>query len=490
MNASSVLGFEFSPAQDPVRRNDGWGQGTLKIGGRPYWFFNSESEPKPVEWTWVDFLEHIAEVWGALVSEQAYPFGWLNVATHPGELWKVAEGRWARLRDVTADQEEPQLLAFDRRHNLSAAWKGIGLPALTWLRVGETLWLCPEGGEPIRASFADCRDTLVSFGNKLAEVYSSSSNPRVAAAVLSWRERGDVFRSNFLGIVTGLSRDQLQAIQGGQDDSSYWELAANTDWESGQVDEGELLAAARMTAGVIDVASISRVVKNIRGLRKRRCDALDALSAKATAYLASKRSESAFEAGYQAADFLKSNSPEAGRKYVDIGDLFLKLNVELVDINLGTDKVDAVAVWGARGPCVLLNTVRAYAHDDKRTRMTLAHELCHLLVDRRGGLPFCEVLGGNVDHYVERRAKAFSAELLLPRASVEGDWIREHRNFSNFQLMLTQTYGVSKTVACTQVYNSNVFAKLDRPAQDYVESRLHKFEGQQSQDSVRVAGVV
>ena len=490
MKASPVLRFEFSPARDPNLRNDGWGQGTLQVYGRPYWFFNSESEPKPVEWTWVDFLEHVAEVWGSLIAEQAYPFNWLDEATHPGELWKVADRRWAKMGGTVADQEEPLLVAFDRRHNLSAAWKGIGLPALTWFRVGETVWLCPEGGDPIRASFHECRSALVSLGNELADAYSASSNARVATAVSAWRGRGEVFRSHFPEIATGLSRDQILSIQGGQNASSYWEFSSTSDWESGQVAEGELLAAARMTAGILDTASIGRVVRDIRRLSNRICEELDTLTAKTSAHVASVQARFAFEAGYCAADFFKVSSSITNQKYVDIREVLGRLNVGLIDLDLGTNKIDAVAIWGTRGPYVVLNSVRKYAENEKRTRMTLAHELCHLLVDRKGGLPFCEVLGGQVDDFVERRASAFAAELLLPRESVEYDWRLWRDGFQDFLLMLGQVYGVSKSVACAQIHNCTVFAKLDHLAQDYVEKRL-RIEGYTNPEAVRVvAGVV
>lgn len=485
MKANPVLRFEFAPAEDSAHRNDGWGRGTLLFNGQPYWFSNTEKEPQPVEWTWVDLLEHVAEVWGSLVSEQAYPFSWLAEAAHPGELWKVADRRWARLGEDAANQEEPRLIEFDRRHNLSAAWKGLGLPALTWLRVGETVWLSPEAGDPVRASFDECREALVRLGDEMAKAYSQSSNPRVAAAVIAWSRRGETFRSHFLELATGLSRDQLQAIQGGQDATSYWEIAANSNWESGEVEEGELLAAARMTASVLDATSIGRVLRAVRNIKRTRCEELDAIAAKTTAHLAGKRVTFAFESGYVAADYFKNSSADARRKFVDIRELLRRLGVEVVDIDFGTNLIDAVALWGARGPCIMLNTGRAHADHDKRTRMTLAHELAHLLVDRKGGLPFCEVLGGQVDDFVERRANAFAAELLLPRASVVYEWTQWRGDFRGFLLLLGHDYGVSNKVKCAQIHNSAVFAKLDRDAREYVTKHLVDFEGRTNPGMVR-----
>jgi Zn-dependent peptidase ImmA (M78 family) len=489
MKASQVLHFEFSPDEDLKRREDGWGKGTLLLNGQPYWFSNSEREPQPVEWTWIDFLEHIADIWAALVSEQSYPFEWLSEVSHPGEIWKVAEWRWARMDDSVADLEEPLLIAFDRRHNLSAAWHGLGLPALTWLRVGATVWLCPEQGEPIRASFDDCVRTLLKFGNDLSETYAESRNPRVAATVTAWRNRGEVLRNQFVKLVTGLSQDQIQVIQGQQEASEYWEIAANSDWDSGQVSEGQLLAAARMTAGVLEMNTIECMVKTIRDLKKHSCDKLDELTTKATSYLAGRQTKFAYEAGYVTADFI-TNSLEPQKPYVDIENLLREqLSIEMVEVDLGTDRIDAIALWGTRGPCIVMNIAHKFSGNPKRRRMTLAHEFCHLLVDRSGGLPFCEVLGGKVDYFIEQRANAFAAELLLPRATVEHEWALtlSHLSFSEFVTMLGDKYGVSKTVTYAQIYNSPVFVKFDQITQTRIAQRLQRFNTSQMPETIRTA---
>lgn len=491
MKASFVFNFEFAPDEDAEQRSNGWGRGILFLNGRPYWYTNTEEDPQPVEWTWVDLLEHLAEAWPFLVSEQSYPFVWLEGVAHPGDLWTVADRRWAGRGGEVADKEEPALIEFGRRHNLSAGWKGLGLPALTWLRVGKTVWLSPEMGDPIRASFSDCRDTLVGLGNEMAKAYSQSTNPRVAAAVAAWNRRGEATRSQFLEIATGLSPTQLRAIQGGQDAISYWELAANSDWASGVVEDGELLAAARMTAGILDEASISRVLRTIRRARRNRCDELDALSAKAATYIAAKRPNYAFESGYVAAEFFKDTVVDARRRFVDVGDLLRKLNVDVFDYDFETDLIDAVAVWGSRGPCIGLNLSRRFADHGKRTRMTLAHELGHLLIDRSGGLPFGDVIGGRVDDFVERRANAFAAELLLPRASVVHEWSQWRGDFRGFLMLLGHEYGVSNKVACAQIHNCSVFEKIDGPAREYVAKRLLDFEGRVHPTSVKMAtGVV
>jgi Zn-dependent peptidase ImmA (M78 family) len=63
-----------------------------------------------------------------------------------------------------------------------------------------------------------------------------------------------------------------------------------------------------------------------------------------------------------------------------------------------SDRIDAVACWGPRhGPAVLLNREGRHAHTERGARATLAHEICHLLIDRQGSLPLAGQWLGLID---------------------------------------------------------------------------------------------
>lgn len=109
-----------------------------------------------------------------------------------------------------------------------------------------------------------------------------------------------------------------------------------------------------------------------------------------------------------------------------------------------------------------------------------------LVLDRAGGLPFCEVLGGALDDFMERRANAFAAELLLPRSTVEQRWASMPRTIGDFIAALKHEFGVSKLVACAQIYNSQVFAKLNGQEQRFLETRLGRADTFGSQDAIKV----
>ncbi len=212
-----ILHFEFTPADDPKLRNDGYGKGMLILDGHPFWYSNTETDPQPVEWTWVDFLEHLAGIWAPLISEQAYAFEWLNdVAPDPGEMWRCAESRWTRLGEEVADAEEPILYDFHRRHNLAAGWKGIALPALFCLHVGDSVLLLPENGIPLRASSTACKDSIQAIGDAMASAFEHSANPRVILAVLAWQASQERLCNTFFVLAPGPTELEIREIELGK----------------------------------------------------------------------------------------------------------------------------------------------------------------------------------------------------------------------------------------------------------------------------------
>lgn len=466
--------FDFSPSKDSAKLNDGWGEGVLYVFGNPYWYSGGEGEAKPIEWTWVDLLEYFALNWGWLIFEQSYPYSWLKNVSHPGDLWGVAEERWSKLGEEFAEVEEKKLLAFDRRHNLAFAWKGLSLPSITLMRNGMVCWVCVEGQDPIRASFSSCRNELVLICDLLAKSFEFSTNPRVEKAINNWKSRDKIASKLFFESATGLSRDSLILIQGGAESFEFWGVAANDHLMDGVLEEGPLLAAARMTAGILDEESISRVLDAIREIKPGSFDELEKISLRVQEYLLSIPFESPFQYGYAVAGFIRKIFGIDDFSRFEIESILSSLGVDVACISLQAKRIDAVAVWGSRGPCVILNKDREHTAQE-RTRMTLAHEFGHLILDRLEGLPFCEVLGGAVDSFMERRAFAFAAELLLPRSSVE--YIQRSENFKSVHCLinnLSERFEISISVACAQICNSQVFQLLEVKDQNFVRRRLSR----------------
>ena len=489
MSHNNVLRWEFAPACAPADAAAGWGRGILYLLGQPFWYAGSQQNPQPIEWTWVDVLEYLATHWGALLLEQSLPFGWLGAAPDPASLWPVAERRWATKDDATADQEEAVLLAFERRHNLAYACKGMALPALTLLRNGQIYWLCAQDQPPVRVPLADIHAGLHAMGESLARAFAHSTHPRVRAAVQAWEQREQQASADFLRWTTGLEVAFLDKLQGSTSAPAFWQLPAANDASLGMealLQEGPLLAAARMAKQWSDpesqLAITHQLLQAVRQVLNRPTPgshqpALDKLTTQCARFLQQRAasqgpSEFAFATGYAVAEWVRSQWGLDRPVYLDIARLLQEtLGVNVLEQALGTPAIDALAVWGSTPACIVLNSQRQHP-DTERTRMTLAHELAHLLLDRDNGLPFCEVLGGAVDGFMERRAYAFAAELLLPRSVVEARHAQFRGTFRELVFDLKQEFGVSKSVVCAQICNSKVWDRLDDQAQQFVDQRL------------------
>jgi len=104
--------------------------------------------------------------------------------------------------------------------------------------------------------------------------------------------------------------------------------------------------------------------------------------------------------------------------FLDIEAVLSELGVQVDEADLSDATVDGATVWSTEhGPVIVLNTLSAKNQPWAR-RMTLAHELCHLLVDRRAAAELMVASTPWAPPDLERRANAFAAELLLPKAGI------------------------------------------------------------------------
>ena len=135
--------------------------------------------------------------------------------------------------------------------------------------------------------------------------------------------------------------------------------------------------------------------------------------------------------------------------------------------------LDAIAAWGDRhGPAVLINTAPgAMALHEHRRRTSLAHEICHLLLDRSGALPLVEVLGGRTPEMVEQRARAFAAEFLLPR-SVAADAVRAGSDLEKVVVELSEKYCLSQELVAWQITNSETYYLLNAQQRGHLERMI------------------
>ncbi|MFZ1640539.1 MAG: ImmA/IrrE family metallo-endopeptidase [Candidatus Contendobacter sp.] len=454
------IDLSYQPDPSPAKAADGWGAGMLWLNGRAFWFFSAPEAPQPVVWTWIDLLEHLAACWPWLRIESPWPLDWLAAPMLEGSnFWHVADDRWQVLDEAAADGEEARLLDFAHRHNLAAGWQGLQVPALYWYRLGQDVRLCPEGLSPIVLPFAEAIAVLERLGNEIAAGLNASAQPRARQALAAWAARERVALRRRIEIATGLEDPVLAEIQAGQADESFWNLSQVANDHNFAANS--LLAAARMTTGKLDPPRVAAVLGLLRALPPARVlPRLEALTQQlqTAAWLTA---DTPFTQGYALAGALCEALGLAESQVFEPDHWLAEWGVAVQSASFGTVDLEAIAVWGDRGPAILVNDApnirpaHRFGH-----RFVLAHEIGHLLADRARALPAAEVLGGQILPAIEQRANAFAAEILLPRRAAA----RSYRQATSLEAAvkgLVEAFEVSRLVAKTQIKNSNAASGAD-----------------------------
>ena len=168
-----------------------------------------------------------------------------------------------------------------------------------------------------------------------------------------------------------------------------------------------------------------------------------------------------WECGYRLARHVR-------RRFVDLGvcrpgapvpieDVIRLLGVRICSVNLGSRDVDGVCLMDEDGRALaVLNTAGRLSATSSGKRSTLAHEFCHFAFDA----PRFQVIGQadlrrSPDSMLEKRANAFAAELLLPRAVLlkfAGAYSLER---SRLQYLATK-FGVGMQLAVHQAENAGI----------------------------------
>ena len=125
-------------------------------------------------------------------------------------------------------------------------------------------------------------------------------------------------------------------------------------------------------------------------------------------------SSKSWDQGYELASHARE-SLNLGDERIDPAAILEDLGVKRQEIELSDAKVRAVAICGdGLQPVVAINQSCINNKSDQGLRFTLAHELCHLLIDREIGVPLAVASGPWAPIDIEQRANAFASEFLLP----------------------------------------------------------------------------
>lgn len=432
----------------------GWLRASVHVDGKPYWPSDASATPAGFDWTWIDLLAYLAEHWSALMLEESWPIP-LGQVANPADLTRKAKERWQEFPIERIDEEESLLLSFMERHNLAYAFNGAYVPMLFWLRTGKTLWLVTEDDIARRVDFATARGQLERIGEQLAQAFADSQHPQVRSVIAAWSSRTDRLGDHFLAYRSGLNPERIAQL-GARIDLG---IPAANDILLGT--EPPALAAARMSRFVLTTDQIGVIMERLQRVPATQSEIFAERSPAALSLIERCATQPPWQQGYAVAIWLREQLGLSLRDSPDPEALLRDEGVIIDTLMLDTPHLDAIACWGTVQASILLNghPQARPAHRHGR-RTTLAHELCHLLVDRERALPVAEVLGGDVDLESEKRANAFAAEWLLPRAWA-AQALRQAESVEQAIGALSQRHEVSPHLVAWQILNAQTHLTED-----------------------------
>lgn len=164
-----------------------------------------------------------------------------------------------------------------------------------------------------------------------------------------------------------------------------------------------------------------------------------------------------------AEEFLEYLGLPGEHDWIDVRAIVARLGVDVLEQALDTDSIRGVALAGGKvTPTILINTTSPFNDGEYGKRFTLAHELCHVLYDRSRARRVTHVSGRWVAPGIERRANAFAAYFLMPRALVVKGWqdrlVAEKAGFVAF----ADSLRVNETALIEHLYNLDLIDELAR----------------------------
>jgi len=403
-----------------------------------------------------DLFSFLVEFWKPLLLRQTYPFA--LAPERPSLLATYAAKHWADVPQEQVDEEASELDAFEEAHNLVLAFGGLfDLPPLWLVREGEHM-LCDTGRTFARLPFDAVQAGLTAVGEWIAAHLLAVNPDKWGRVVDAWRKRDSATGVNLVSWSASLEADVAAKLigQGLIEPPKSFADATN--------DNDEMLIAARV-AGALPTEQIVEILEVARRFKLHCAEPLEALSVKAVAYLRGLERLESFAEGEAVANFVREQLKIGPSERVDVFDCVTRLGIEVCVEAIGPTTFDGLAIAGSRfGPGAFINRNGTRIRDkdsedlsaDAGARVTLAHELCHLLVDRDHPLSAVEVLRSRMPASVESRARAFAGEFLLPSTTAAKIWDEAGSPTDREPLQavlqaLVDSYGVSFSVASWKV---------------------------------------
>lgn len=441
-----AMAFQLVPDPDGVEPS--WGRLQIWVGSRnlTYGLSATKQERNYAECPLLPIIEWLIESWDRLLHEERLP--------RAGKGNSSASWHVLSISELPAQEAAAEALLEDREtwwqhHGLGASLPGYRIPDLHFRRCGNDIELSwddrewrsvPTGITLLERSGAatfsveEVADVLEQFVQKaLTALAAVPETSAVAARLQSQFDALATPRRRVARLVIGAgdlvrhAAEHLRNLTGGLQQSSdavVASLLGTTEIDASPRRWTEfptpvlLFRSASPNLSTLDVDAIASLCAEARG---RSTDALEPYREHATC---PRSPGEATQDGYEralelrAALDLDEALPLGGER--DLEEVLLpRLEVVVRNIALQDRHVEALCfAGGGYGPTIAINERGVFSSTPWGRRMSLAHELCHLLFD-------CDRAGrtGVVSNpwsspLEERRANAFAAMFLAPEPAL------------------------------------------------------------------------
>jgi Zn-dependent peptidase ImmA (M78 family) len=391
-----------------------------------------------LHWPVIYFVRWLVESWPDFFDTQRWPIpgSWRNARDACNALDRLV----AELSVESDDEQNDQLLdvrdAFVRSHSVRAGTGGGLMPDIYFARDGDRVsvaWSTPDdAGDaafhhhrsevdlPVGAFLAAVRGLVTWCVERLTAAAAEAARADIErlAAWLEQLDTPNAARAALSGYV-GVPSALLDSALAGRAFEEVFELP--TDWlEHGSAFDASRSGAAIVFRALSPVLSASEVVAILDRLRQYpavpRADENIERLRRAMPAVSGVRLD--YQVGCKLAIGVRRHIGNPDR-FLDIELLLQDWGVVIDALPIADVQTDGGCVWDSHhGPVIMLNPNSARTASEWGRRMVLAHELCHLVYDRRLATRLRVMSGPWTPPTLERRADAFAAELLLPEAGI------------------------------------------------------------------------
>lgn len=414
----------------------------------------------------LSFINFFAENWDAIQLE-TFP---QNVkASNVSDWWHKTHSK-----KIQYNPSGKEIESFNSRHCLSIQLGGAecGTTEKIWFisQQNDILVEVPKKGIACTLLINEWREAVEGLCEQLVHIIKTQEirTSEMLFTIDQWEARERPRPKNkLLGLYTGISDEKIitQLTRSfSANDPIYF-----------QFHNSEILAVARMRPEGLNNEDLQLLFNKIESSPHCPSNALDKLSRDLFLDVPVYRyGQMPFNDGQMAANWLRNKIGNPRR--VNPGELLKDWGVIVGSVELSSNKIDAIGYWGPHhGPGIIVNKSGIHAKSNNGRRATLAHEICHLLIDRKGALPLGEVLNGRINEDVEARARAFAAELLLPHIIAYETILATDKSIHEISRAIpamVQEFGCSVFVVGYQCKKGLLNLSLN-PDSEWVRSAIH-----------------